>query len=366
MRANSGTGHSGAIREGSSLLQGIAICGKCGRKMTLRYSNSINTKQPVYACDHYRRHLGEEPCQYVSGGNIDLTIESLLLDIINPLTIDAALSIQREMAGRKEEILQLYSQQLERARHDMDLAKRRYLAVDPGNRLVAAELEYDWNKKVIAFESAKETYEQKCEAEIRIVDEEMNISLAQMVSDFPKIWNDPRTSNREKKRIAGHILEDVTISSDSPKIVLGVRFKSGATKILEIPKVSRNLNLINREKEAVSEIKALIHMDLTYREIAIILNDKGMLYGLPGKPFDAYAVTSLIYRYGLPKKTDIVLSNKEQGWLTAKQKIAELGIDKSKFYRMRKAGRFITKECSYHGACYLYKAEAINTVPALS
>jgi hypothetical protein len=313
-------------------------------------------------CDNDRRHYGGDVCQYVPGGNIDLAIEALLLESINPLTMEAAISIQREMAGRKEEILRLYSQQLEQARYELGLAKRRYLAVDPDNRLVAAELEHEWNQKAAALESAKSAYEQKCGAEVRAVDEEMGLSLARLVSDFPKAWNDPRAPSREKKRIARHILEDVTITAGASEITLGVRFKGGSTKTLEIPRASRNLNLVNREKEAAMEIERLLPLDRTYKEIALALNGKGLLYGLPGKPFDANAVISLINRYGLPTRTDIVLSNEGEGWLTAKGKMEELGINKSTLYRMRKSGKLICKECNYHGLAYLYKAECADTL----
>jgi len=327
--------------------------------MTVRYGNSSPTKQPLYICDHNRRNYGDAVCQSVSGGNIDLTIEALLLETITPLTMDAAISIQREMAARKEEILRLYGQQMERARFEMDLAKRRYLHVDPDNRLVAAELEHDWNQKVISFETAKTTYEQKCDMEIRAVDEEMKRSLTQLISDFPKIWSDPQTSSREKKRIARHILEDVTITADTSKIVLGIRFKSGSTKILEIPRIKRNLNLVNREKEAAAEIRALLSLELTYCEIAEILNEKGLKNGLHGKPFDTNTVSSLINRYGLPTRTSIVMS-KAEGWLTAKEKMAELGVNKSTLCRMRTSGKLIYKKCSYHGLAYLYKSENID------
>jgi len=121
--------------------------------MTILYSNSGLVKYPIYMCNHYNIHYGEKICQNVQGRNIDLTIESLLLEIINPLTMETAISIQSEMTKRKEEILRLYSQQLERARYEMDLAKLRYLLVDPGNRLVAAELEHDWNKKSAAHKA---------------------------------------------------------------------------------------------------------------------------------------------------------------------------------------------------------------------
>jgi DNA invertase Pin-like site-specific DNA recombinase len=353
--------HGGAVREGSALLQGIAFCGICGRMMTIRYSHTKRGNQPIYTCEYNLRHYGEDACQRVAGENIDITIESLILEMINPLTLDEAISIQRELAERKEEIVRLYSQQVERARYEMDLAKRRYLCVDPDNRLVAAELESDWNQKASEYESAVIVYNRKCEAEIRSVDYKSKIALEQLISDFPKIWSDPTTSSKEKKRIARHVLEDVTITTDTSKIILGIRFKGGYTRALEIPKVKRNLNQVNAEKAAVSEIKELLCLELTYNEIAKSLNEKGLKNGLQGKPFDDTVVSSLIQRYGLPNRTTIVMSNKE-GWLTAKEKRDELGIDKSTFYRMRKSGKLTYKKCSYHGLAYLYKPEGAVTV----
>jgi len=353
--------HSGAVREGAALLQGIALCGKCGRKMTVRYSNAKLSTQPIYVCDHERRHLGGAPCQFISGGNIDLTIESLLLDTINPMTMDAAISIQQQMVERKEEIFRMYSQQMERARYEMNLAKRRYLLVDPDNRLVAADLESDWNQKVVTFETAKAAYEQKCEMEIRMVDDEMKLSLSQLVSDFPKIWKDPRTSNREKKRIAQHIIEDVTINAGDTEIALGIRFKSGATKIITIPKVKRNLNWIKAENEAVEEIARLVQSGFTYQNIAGILNEKGILFGFRGDPFTPQRVGYLVQRFKLPTRTDIIKSDVD-GWLTAKEKMAELGIDKHRLYRMRTSGKLVHKKCSYHGLAYLYRPESATTM----
>lgn len=359
MSPRPGTVHGGAVREGPALLQGIALCGMCGRKMSLRYSNSSHTSQPLYICNYDQRHNGGPACQHVAGGNIDLAIEALLLETINPLTMDAAISIQREMAQRKDEILRHYGNQVEQARYEMGLAKRRYLLVDPDNRLVAADLEHDWNQKVIAYELAKSTYEQKCEMEIRAVDEQMKLSLTQLISDFPAIWNDPRTSNREKKRIARHILEDVTITAGTSEIALGIQFKGGSTKVLNIPRVKQSLNLLNAESEAVAEIKALLPLELTYNEIAKALNEKGLKNGLHGKPFSDQSVSGLIGRYGLPTRTDLVMSN-EDGWLTAKEKMAELGIDKSKLYKMRTSGKLACKVTSYHGRAYLYKPEVAD------
>ena len=346
------TGHGGAVREGSALLQGIALCGRCGRGMTLRYSQSKHSKQPIYQCSHELQNHGGVMCQNVYGGNIDRAVGNLLLEAINPMTTDAAISIQHEMAERKEEILQLYGQQMERTRYEMELAKRRYLRVDPDNRLVASELENDWNQKINEFESAKSAYEGKCEAEIRVVDEKLRAALDQLVEDFPNIWNNPETSHKEKKRIARLILEDVTITSDTSKVVLGIRFKGGSTKVLEMPNSSYDLDKEQMELYAAAEISALIELGIPNQEIAEKLNNKGLRTKRYGKPYNKGTVAWMIQKHGLSKRRSVTDSG---GWMTGREKMAELGISEHMLSRMRNSGKLVFKMCHTNGVTYLYE-----------
>ena len=344
--------HGGAVREGSALLQGIVICGVCGRMMTLRYSRSKHVTQPIYMCQHSSVAFGRAVCQYINGGNIDRIIEELLLETINPVTTDAAISIQQEMAQRKDEILRIYSQQMERTRYEMELSKRRYLRVDPDNRLVAAELEHDWNTKISEYESAKVAFEQKCETEVRIVDEKLKLALDKLVSDFSNIWSDPQTSFKEKKRIARLIIEDVTLTSDKSKIVLGIRFKGGATKVLEIANTPRNSKMAQMELDVIAEIKALLPLGHTNQEIADILNKNGYKTGFHGKPFAHYTINSLIQKHGLPGRRAVI---DYEGWMTSKEKMAELGVGEHKLRWMRENGELVYKVCNLNGKAYLYK-----------
>jgi len=346
----------GAAREGAALLQGIALCGICGKKMSISYRGRKAGSQyhPAYVCSVENRNHGADYCQRVAGINIDKTIEALLLETINPLTTEAAIAIQREMAGRKEEILRLYGQQMERARYEMELAKRRYLRVDPDNRLIAAELERDWNQRVSEYETAKLVYDQKCGAEIRVVDEKLESALRQLVSDFPKVWNDPKTSNAEKKRIARLILEDVTITSDSEKIILGVRFKGGSTKVLELPKIGRDLFWVNMEQSVIAEIKSLFFAGLTNQQISDALNEKGFKR-MSGKPFDRYIINYLVRSNGLPKRIYSKRPDGTKDWLTGKEKMAELGIGKNKLRKLRESGSVIFKPFFTGKKTYLYE-----------
>ncbi|GHU81180.1 hypothetical protein FACS1894191_7840 [Clostridia bacterium] len=283
----------------------------------LRYSQTkYDACQPIYYCGYHSSYSAGTACQNVKGGGIDRAIKELILETVNPLTMDAAIAIEREMAERKEEVIRVYRQQMERARYDMDLAKHRYLRVDPDNRLVAAELERDWNQKVSEYESTKMAYAQKSETEVRAIDEKLKSALEQLVSDFPKVWSDPLTSSKEKKRIARLVLEDVTISAESSKIILGVRFKGGATKILEIPKDSWQQTSRDMKAAVVSEIKRLIPLNLTNQEIADALNEGGVKYGFDDKPITANVITYLLHTYDdIPTRRAIAQAD---GWLTTK------------------------------------------------
>jgi hypothetical protein len=243
---------------------------------------------------------------------------------------------------------------MERARYEAELAKRRYLRVDPDNRLVAAELERDWEQKVSEYEAAKTACEQKREAETRVIDDKLKLALDKLVSDFPKIWNDPQTSNKEKKRIARLILEDVTITAEPKKTVLGIRLKGGAARVLDIPTLPPSQALYEMEQAEADEIRRLIPSGLTNSEIADFLNEKGYKFGVKGKPFDEGAVNHLARKFHLPKRRDLARSD---GWLTAAEKIAELGIKKSQIHRLRKAGKIVCKKCNIPGLPYLYKPE---------
>src|SRR4029078_5214085 len=116
---------------------GLAICARCGRRMTVRYHTRRGVQVPDYQCMNRCTQYGGHRCQNVPGGVVDQTIASLLLDTLTPHPLEVALIVQAELDSRAAEADALRRQHVERARHRADLARRRYLAVDPDNRLVA-------------------------------------------------------------------------------------------------------------------------------------------------------------------------------------------------------------------------------------
>jgi len=145
---------------------------------------------------------------------------------MTPLALELTLAIQAD---------RLRGQQIERALHEAELARRRYLQVDPTNRLVAASLEADWNERLRAVTETRERVEHQRDADRVVFDGQTRQRIRELAADVPAVWDDPATPPRERKRILGLLLEDVTLARQDDEITLAVRFRGGATTTLRVP-----------------------------------------------------------------------------------------------------------------------------------
>jgi DNA invertase Pin-like site-specific DNA recombinase len=264
-------------REGPALLQGLAICGRCGRRMHVQYHERRGHLYPDYICGAAASRYGQKQCQRISGRDLDRAISQLLLETVNPLNLEVALAIEREVATRLDEADRLRHQGVERTQQEAELARRRYLRVDPDNRLVANQLEADWNGKLRALRSAQEEYEQQKQNEQRILRTAKREKILALAADFPGVWNAPNLPHRERKRMGRLLLEDVTLRKDE-KVIAEVRFKGGALKTLELPLLLPFCVLSRTRPEVVEAIDALLDAH-DYRDIVEILNARGLRSG---------------------------------------------------------------------------------------
>jgi ribosome-associated translation inhibitor RaiA len=147
-------------REGPGLLQGILLCGRCGKRMTLRYHQRHGHLTPQYMCQRDKIEQGQSnDCQRVPGAAIDKALGELLVSMINTQNMDIAVAVHRELQTRLDEADRLRHQQVERCRYEADLARQRYMKVDPDKRYVAEVLEAQWNEKLRGLEEAQSAYE---------------------------------------------------------------------------------------------------------------------------------------------------------------------------------------------------------------
>ncbi len=307
-------------REGPALLQGLVLCGVCGHRMTVRYHSRGLRPIPDYVCQKNGIEHGKANCQTIKGEQIDNTISDLLLQTLTPTALDIALGVQREIQSRIEEVDRLRRKQVERARYEADLAQRRYMHVDPANRLVADTLEAEWNEKLRALNAEQEEYERLRQADHLSIDPAKRARIGTLIGDFPRLWQDPQTPDREKKRMIRLLIEDVTLIK-SDEIIANVRFKGGASKSLTLPLPLSAPMLRKTDAAVVAEIDRLLDHH-TEMEIATILNQKGFLSGT-GQPFNPMIVTNVRRNYHLqPRFTRL----RNQGMLTTGEMAALFNI----------------------------------------
>jgi DNA invertase Pin-like site-specific DNA recombinase len=289
----------GAPREGPALLQGLAICARCGQRMTIRYHQNRTRCVPDYVCQRDRIQTNEPICQQIRGTTLDDAIGDLLIQSVTPLTLEVALAVQHEIEHRCEEADRLRQQEIERARYEADLARRRFMQCDPDNRLVADSLEAEWNQALRALADAQDRYEKQQQSDRAGLTDDQRTQILALAQDFPKLWRDPRTPDRERKRMARLLIADVTLLKGSD-IRAQVRFNGGATHTLHVPLAKPAWMLRQTPAATVAEIDRLLEHHTT-GQIAKILNQNGGKSG-HGRCFNRIIVNRICREYGLKSR----------------------------------------------------------------
>ena len=318
-------------REGPALLQGLAICGVCGRSMAVRYHKQKKGLHPYYLCNHEGSQTASRWCQNIPGAAIDRKVGELLVGLMTPLTLDVALQVQDELDARAEEADRWRAQQVQRAREDADLARQRFMQTHPDNRMVADVLEAEWNAKLRVLEEAQRELERGRADPGQGMDDEQRQRILALASDFPRLWNDPATPHRERKRMARLLIEDVTITKATRS--LGVRLRGGATRQLTWVPDPHSSKIYRTSKEVVAQIDRLLD-DHTDGEVAKILNEHGHRSGR-GLAFNAKLVSTVRARYGLKSRCQRL---RERGLLRINEIAGQLGVADTTVYRWSKAG----------------------------
>ncbi|HKH50713.1 MAG TPA: recombinase family protein [Mycobacterium sp.] len=323
---------AGPAREGTALLQGLAICGRCGRRMSVRYHTRRGVQVPDYQCQTRCIQDGAARCQAVPGGVIDDAVGALLLDTLIPHALEVALTVQAELDTRAAEADALRRQVVERASHRADLARRRYLAVDPDNRLVADSLEADWNDALRALGRAQEDYERASQAAAAALTKEVRHQIDSLATDFPALWNNPHTAQRDRKRMVRLLVDDVTLHK-TDRIHLHVRLRGGQTRSLAVAIPPTSWQARQTRPDTVKALDQLLNTH-TDAEVADALNAAGHRSG-EDKPFTAGIVVHLRRKYHLSSHAERL---RAQGLLTTTEIATQIGVHTSTVKSWTKAG----------------------------
>lgn len=318
-------------REGPALLQGISVCGRCGGKMTVRYhTRRGQLASPDYICTP---SAGTRHCQVVSGFGADELISTILLERMKPATLEIALAVQTELLARFEETDRIRYQHVVNSRYQMDSAKKRYMAIDPNNRLVADELEADWNAAIRSYRDISEDYERRKAEDQNKITEAQRQRILELTTDFPKLWQSPTTEDKDRKRMIRLLISDVTLGKDENNIKVQIRFIGGATEEHTLPRPRTACEEMRHSPEVLKEIDHLLNAH-TDGEVAQILNQKGLLSG-SGKTFDGRRVQKTRRAYGIASRLTRL---KREGRFTIKELCDKFSVNRWAVYELRKAG----------------------------
>ena len=341
-------------REGPALLQGMAICGNCGRRMSVRYHWRGTELIPDYLCQYHTVEKLEKACMSIPGANVDAAVSALLMEAVTPVALEVSLAVQQELLSRLEEVDQLRLKQVERARYEANLAQRRYMQVEPENRLVADTLEAEWNRKLQALAEARLECERQRSLHRQLLDREKREKIMALVSDFPRIWNDPGTPVREKKRIVAMMIEDVTLTR-ATEITMHVRFKGGLTRTLNVPIALNAWKKYMTAPAVLAEIDRLLD-EHTDADAARILNERGLASGRRMK-FTGQIIGALRKGNRLKSRYERL---RERGMLDVTEMAALLGTSMRTIYLWHRQGQLQPHRYNDSGA-YLYQAPEANS-----
>src|SRR6266516_3707520 len=177
----------GAVRQGTALLQGIVLCGACGRRMRIRYLENGTT--PCYDCIEVHVRHGGPTCQSIRGDGVDAAVANALLEAMQPAQLAVSLATLDQLEAQARQIERQWQLRLERAQYEADLARRRFLAVDPENRLVARTLERDWNERLSEVAALEREYAALPRLTPQLVSEEERQRILALAQDVPAVWH---------------------------------------------------------------------------------------------------------------------------------------------------------------------------------
>jgi hypothetical protein len=343
-----------APREGPALLQGLVLCGRCGERMAVRYHQRGGQRiVPDYLCQQTGIARGEPPCQRVPGRALERAIADVLLEVVTPETIALTLALQDDLVTRAVEARRLRQLQVERAQYEADLAQRRYLRVDPDNRLVADILEAEWNGKLRALAAAHEAAAVQRHQDQACLSATERATIEALPQEFVRFWHEPRTTARERKRVVRLLIEDVTVQK-TDVITAHIRFTGGASRTLTVPLLPAFTQSRLTPAETLATIDRLLDTS-TDAEVATQLNAQGYCT-FAGLPFQATHVSQLRRAHGLKDRWTRL---REAGMLTAEEIAAHLGVTAQTVWHWYRRGWITGIRYNDRGTCMFALPETV-------
>jgi DNA invertase Pin-like site-specific DNA recombinase len=335
---------SGPAREGLAMLQGLLICGCCGRRLTPRYRGNGGI-YPIYECNWRKREgLSKTSCMSVQCGYLDRAIEQRVWEVVNEEHLNLALDAYDILRQRGQQISTQWKLRLERAEYEVQLAQKRYEQVDPENRLVASTLEQRWNDVLVELEDVQNQITELQQKEHPITSGQRE-DVLKLAEDLPRLWKSKTTSTKDKKRILQLLIQDITVEKcERGRAILHVRWQGGQCEDLPV-KLPRPTAERWRHSDALVQRVRELAQDYSDDEIAAKLNGEG-LQSNKGNAFTRSSISWIRHKHAIP-----AADKKKPEEQTVKEVSQQFGVSPGVVYYWI-ANKIITARRLNHGSPY--------------
>src|SRR4249920_158616 len=293
---------TGAVREGCALLQGLATCGSCGRKLAVFYRGPAKST-PGYYCQGSAELVDGRGARHmnVGGQTIDVAVAEAFLAALQPTALQACLAAAQQLEAGHDAALAQHRRQVEQARYQAGAAERRYRAVDPDNRLVARGLETEWNTALHRLADAQAELARREAVRPKTLTDQEKATILALGDDLGGVWSAPTTTDKDRKQLLRSLLEEVHISvrrdQPDPRAELVLRWAGGAISELTVP-LRRPQPKIRTDEDTIDLLRRLA-VHYPDAQIAGILNRQHRRTAR-GLSYTASRVASLRYHWKIP------------------------------------------------------------------
>lgn len=269
----------GSVRDGPALLAGLVRCGRCGRRMTVRYQRGPGgALQPSYVCAGALVTWADDRCQQLAGPCVDEYVSGLALQAMAPAALEISLNAAEQEEGRRAETDRVWQQRIERADYAADRARRQYQMAEPENRLVVRQLEKDWNEALAERQRLGEDYDRHLASRPRTLTAGEREQVRALAADLPAVWNAETTTDADRKQLLRHLIEQVTVTviGDSEQVDVEVTWAGGhrtAGRVARPVAALAQLSYFPRLRQRTEE---LVVAGCTAAQIAEALNAEGL------------------------------------------------------------------------------------------
>ena len=319
-----------APRKGAALLQSRVLCGHCGRRMSPLYNYAWSSRNESsryhYHCREEQVRYRRTTCQRIRADLVDAAISRFVIAVMNRENINLALAVQEQVRSEFAEADAQRANRIEALRYEADLARRRFFAVDPANRLAAAALEADWNDRLRQLEEAWRERVAHVAARDTEISERQVERIGELTRDFERVWNAPETEHKDRKRLLGLLIEDATLTRNGYEVRVDLRMRGGRTLSLDTVSLPRPIAQLRKTPSATLAALDQLLETQTDEDAARELNRRGYR-NWKGERYTAKRVRGTRLEYGLPSYLERERDRlRSRGFRTAEEVAAQLGV----------------------------------------